>query len=91
MKLTKRISAALEFKPADCWVGVFWRRHIEVSRVAILRGELHVWICLVPMVPLHLVIRSPVLAPMPQLKPNHFNRTDLDKWEGQYKGFKRNA
>ncbi len=30
----------LEFKPQDCWIGVFWKRD-------------NVWICLVPMLPIH--------------------------------------
>ena len=40
--------AKFEFKLEDCWVGVFWKR----------RGEwIDVWICFLPCVPLHLVLR----------------------------------
>lgn len=42
-----RISARLEFKAADCWIGVYWTRQAEI---------LHIWICLLPMLPLHLHI-----------------------------------
>lgn len=39
----------LEFKPQDCWVGVYWRRsHLSLA------DKLDVWICLLPMLPLHL-------------------------------------
>lgn len=36
----------LEFKLADCWVGVFWQRKAD---------ELHIWICLIPCFPIHLI------------------------------------
>jgi hypothetical protein len=41
----------LEFKPADLWIGAYW------TWVGWRYPVLHVWICLVPMLPLHLVIR----------------------------------
>jgi hypothetical protein len=44
-------SCRLEFKLEDCWVGVFWRTteaHDNAKRV-------DVWVCLLPMLPLHLV------------------------------------
>ncbi len=40
-------TARFEFKPADCWIGVFWRKE---------RWERHIWICAVPMLPLHITI-----------------------------------
>jgi hypothetical protein len=37
----------IEFKLADMWVGAFWQR----------RGNtLHIWICILPCLPLHLQI-----------------------------------
>lgn len=39
------VRARIEFKREDCWVGVYWRRSSKA---------LDVWICLVPMLPLHL-------------------------------------
>jgi hypothetical protein len=42
------VKARFEFKAADCWVGVFWRREA---------AQTDVWICVVPMLPLHLTWR----------------------------------
>jgi hypothetical protein len=42
------IAWRFEFKRADLWVGAFWKRD-EL-------GVLEVWICFVPMVPLHLIV-----------------------------------
>jgi hypothetical protein len=39
-----RWSWRIEFKPADIWIGVYWER----------RPWLHLWVCLLPMVPIHL-------------------------------------
>ncbi len=45
----------IEFKPQDCWVGVYWKRGSAwekgVERFGI---PWDVWICLLPMLPLHL-------------------------------------
>jgi len=48
----------LEFKPQDCWVGVYWRR-TPWGGMYLDRGWLQgcvtdVWICLVPMLPIHI-------------------------------------
>lgn len=40
----RRWFARFEWKPQDCWVGVFWKRTDRT---------LDVWVCVVPMVPLH--------------------------------------
>ena len=37
-----------EFKPQDLWVGAFWK-----SRAYAGGRSTDVWLCLVPMVPLH--------------------------------------
>lgn len=37
----------LEFKLADAWIGAFWARKDNV---------LHVWICLLPCLPIHVQI-----------------------------------
>lgn len=41
----------LEFKPQDLWIGVFWKKGGE-------RGfdedHINVWICIIPMIPIHL-------------------------------------
>jgi len=44
-----RISIRLEFKLADLWIGLFWKR---------LEETLHRWICLLPALPLHIIIRK---------------------------------
>jgi hypothetical protein len=53
----------LEFQPRDCWIGVFWKRS-EAGRESLTPGRVvssvrvvmqtDVWICLVPMLPLHI-------------------------------------
>jgi hypothetical protein len=40
------MKARFEWKLADMWIGVFWKRS----------DVLHVWICLLPCVPLHIEI-----------------------------------
>lgn len=40
----------LEFVPADCWIGIFWRRSKDWYT-----PTLHVWVCLIPCFPLHFV------------------------------------
>jgi len=64
------MKARLEFKPADCWVGVYTekrRRLLPHSPTAagcdLSYGEhgvieRHVWICLLPMLPIHLSWRA---------------------------------
>lgn len=39
------ITARFEWRPRDLWIGGYWER----------RGDgLHIWLCLVPMLPLHI-------------------------------------
>ena len=44
--LTKRWFARFEFKKEDAWIGVFWKRDQH-------KLSLDVWVCILPMVPLH--------------------------------------
>lgn len=44
-----KISVTLEFKLADLWIGLFWKRQVQT---------LHIWICLLPALPLHITIRK---------------------------------
>lgn len=49
----------IEFKLADLWIGAFWRTQ-EVNYGSIVGNvmeDLHVWICVVPCFPIH-IIRS---------------------------------
>lgn len=40
-------SIRFEWKLADMWIGVYWRRE---------RYTLHIWICFLPCIPLHVVL-----------------------------------
>ena len=42
-----RLIAQFQFDPHDLWVGLFWRR---------TERAMHFYICLIPLVPLHIVI-----------------------------------
>jgi len=44
----------LEFKPQDLWIGVFWKRLPGYDPEEEPVAEVHVWICLLPMLPLHI-------------------------------------
>lgn len=55
------MNARLEWKPADCWVGLYTERrqrkclwHADSMQECTGRWERHVWLCLLPMLPLHL-------------------------------------
>lgn len=41
-----------EFKPQDLWLGVFWKRE---NHVGYIRSTLDIWVCVLPMIPLHLL------------------------------------
>lgn len=43
--MTRRWFVRIERKVQDCWVGVFWKRDYPTS--------LDVWVCVVPMLPIH--------------------------------------
>lgn len=42
-----RLKAQFQFEPKDWWIGLFWQR----TDVA-----LHLYVCLIPLVPLHITI-----------------------------------
>jgi hypothetical protein len=48
----------VEFKKEDFWIGVFWKRSSNVLRKSNdeywKTYELHIWVCVIPMLPLHL-------------------------------------
>ncbi len=55
----------VEFKPQDCWVGVFWRRSVvrrehrpkegRKGRLFVVScPRLDVWICVLPCLPMHI-------------------------------------
>lgn len=39
-----RVNWRLEFKAADCWIGVYWADEVLWRDV---------WICIIPMLPIH--------------------------------------
>lgn len=55
----------LEWKPQDLWVGVFWKALYDHSSIwpmakrvkngRWVRSRVDVWVCIVPMVPIHFV------------------------------------
>jgi hypothetical protein len=45
--MLNNLSIRLEVKPADLWVGCYWKRQAHA---------LHLWICLIPCLPLYLII-----------------------------------
>jgi hypothetical protein len=63
------IRARFEFKPQDLWIGAFWRAEFvhELQddfcvSVVVSRRRLDVWICLLPMLPLHVTWLGGVAA-----------------------------
>ncbi len=42
------VKAQFQWEPRDAWIGLFWR-HTDIA--------LHLYICIVPFVPLHITIR----------------------------------
>lgn len=43
----------LKFEPRDIWIGVYWDRPM-VSILSSARPKVHLYICLIPMWPLHI-------------------------------------
>lgn len=50
-KVFRRWRIRVEFQPRDVWVGVYWVRKYEVGW-----SKLHVYVCVVPMLPIHYTI-----------------------------------
>ncbi len=45
----------LEFKPQDCWIGAYWEaRGCPCEDPFCQCCEQHLWVCLLPMLPIHL-------------------------------------
>lgn len=51
--MTRRWFIRLEWKPQDCWVGVFWKRSGKFRGRFDENPYLDVWVCMVPMLPIH--------------------------------------
>ncbi len=60
IQVVRKWRAKPEFKPQDLWIGIFWKRGSE-------RGfdseNIDIWICLIPMVPIHLMRRNVYFGP----------------------------
>ncbi len=63
MRLGRRVGYCwwvfLEWKPQACWVGVFWQHRparYHLLGVGDVRRDLHVWVCVLPMLPVHVII-----------------------------------
>lgn len=58
LRYRRRRTLRLEWKPQDCWVGVFWKRSDQ--RLLTQAGPLtalDVWVCILPMLPIHYTSR----------------------------------
>lgn len=61
----KKFKAQFQFEPRDLWVGLFWRR-TELC--------LHLYVCLLPTVPLHVTITCDKwIAAYQEKRPNERN------------------
>ena len=49
------MKVSIEFKLADTWIGVFWKRDIDF--ITDLPG-LQIWICLISCVPIHIIFNK---------------------------------
>ena len=45
---------ALEFKPQDLWIGVFWKKTELFPWNYRNRSRCDIWICILPMLPIHI-------------------------------------
>ncbi len=48
----RHIDACFEIKVQDCWIGVYWEHRHIYEHV----HSLHIWICLLPIFPLHIIV-----------------------------------
>ena len=54
----------LEFKPQDCWVGAYWEtRPHDCAFDVCYNNERHLWVCLLPMLPIHFQWRYRTVRP----------------------------
>ena len=43
-----------EWKSQDAWIGVFWKTALVAPNACGFKQRIDVWICVIPMVPLHI-------------------------------------
>jgi hypothetical protein len=53
--MTRRWFIRIEWKPQDCWIGVFWKQGITVDDGISRKSPwtFDAWVCLLPMLPIH--------------------------------------
>jgi hypothetical protein len=45
----------IEFKLEDFWIGAFWKREPRWDELRFLGKDLHIWICIIPCLPIHII------------------------------------
>jgi hypothetical protein len=57
LQLGRQTWIAVECQPTHCWVGAAWEQRHTRSRTGtgLVTAEWHVWVCLVPCFPLHIM------------------------------------
>lgn len=54
-KMNRIVYIGLEFKKEDMWVGIFWRNGLR--KYDLLRC-VEIFICIIPMFPIHIIVRK---------------------------------
>ncbi len=54
-----QVSAQLEFKPQDFWIGAFWKTTYPYYA----KRMTDIWICILPMMPIHISLYWPLSWP----------------------------
>ena len=52
-----RFTVRIEFKPQDCWVGVYWEGTVNNYRTLDSKNEW--WVCIIPCFPIHIIYTKP--------------------------------
>lgn len=76
-----RLKAQLQWEPRDLWIGLFWRVNREMAPPFY---TLHIYLCLVPLIPLHVTIlrrtrQSESTTLQPELKVKAKHRQDCQR------------
>jgi hypothetical protein len=55
----RRAFIKLHFEPRDLWLGIYWTTRLTIWRNSSASRGLHVYICIVPMLPIHIAVGLP--------------------------------